>query len=278
MTPRPSPAVPRPSGSATGCARPPTARCRSSTGAARAVYVEVAGWCVGRARRRAPPQVPCALRSGTPDVRASLAGWSRAAYVVRWDAPPRRRPLPIGRIVDVVPRVGAERSLTDGDPVTVEATPRPRWPGSLPPPLRAAGSTRPRPSALLGRGDGLTPLGDDVLCGWLALHRAAGVATPEVDEAVGAARPTGPPCSPRRCSTAPCTARCCPSSPRGCGARHAPTSPPRAARPRPPSARPPAPALHRWAARLALDPAAAEPSPHDAPTTSSSAPARTPTR
>jgi len=37
---------------------------------------------------------------------------------------------------------------------------------------------------LVGRGDGLTPLGDDLLCGWLALHRAAGVTTPEIDAAV----------------------------------------------------------------------------------------------
>ena len=39
---------------------------------------------------------------------------------------------------------------------------------------------------MLGRGDGLTPLGDDVLCGWLALHRAAGVPTPDVDAEVRA--------------------------------------------------------------------------------------------
>jgi hypothetical protein len=47
-------------------------------------------------------------------------------------------------------------------------------------------------AAMLGRGDGLTPLGDDVLCGWLAAHRALGVATPEVDGAVraGLARTT----------------------------------------------------------------------------------------
>ncbi len=37
---------------------------------------------------------------------------------------------------------------------------------------------------LVGRGDGLTPLGDDVLCGWLAAHRAAGVPTDDVDAAV----------------------------------------------------------------------------------------------
>jgi hypothetical protein len=38
--------------------------------------------------------------------------------------------------------------------------------------------------SFVGRGDGLTPLGDDVLVGWLALQRAAGVATPDVDDAV----------------------------------------------------------------------------------------------
>ena len=37
---------------------------------------------------------------------------------------------------------------------------------------------------MVGRGDGLTPYDDDVLCGWLAVHRAAGVATDEVDAAV----------------------------------------------------------------------------------------------
>jgi Protein of unknown function (DUF2877) len=39
---------------------------------------------------------------------------------------------------------------------------------------------------LVGRGGGLTPLGDDVLCGWIATHRAAGVPTPEVDGVVRA--------------------------------------------------------------------------------------------
>jgi hypothetical protein len=42
----------------------------------------------------------------------------------------------------------------------------------------------PEVADLLGRGDGLTPYGDDVLCGWLAVHRAAGLATPEVDAEV----------------------------------------------------------------------------------------------
>ena len=38
-------------------------------------------------------------------------------------------------------------------------------------------------------GDGLTPWGDDVLCGWLAAHRAAGVPTPAVYDAVRRALP-----------------------------------------------------------------------------------------
>ena len=65
-------------------------------------------------------------------------------------------------------------------------SPRPRWPGTsvqLRPDLGPDDVAR-----LVGRGDGLTPLGDDVLCGWLAIHRAAGVETPEVDAAVRAHR------------------------------------------------------------------------------------------
>lgn len=60
------------------------------------------------------------------------------------------------------------------------------------PPAAVAGLVGPLPpdlgpedvARLVGRGDGLTPLGDDVLCGWLAIHRAAGADTPEVDAAV----------------------------------------------------------------------------------------------
>jgi hypothetical protein len=43
--------------------------------------------------------------------------------------------------------------------------------------------------ALVGRGDGLTPLGDDILCGWLVARRAAGTPTPAVDDAVRRALP-----------------------------------------------------------------------------------------
>jgi hypothetical protein len=87
-------------------------------------------------------------------------------------------------------------------PVTVAATPQAVVAGlvsqgvaeaTAPPSLAVVaglvpqGMERVAPSTveqLLGRGDGLTPLGDDVLCGWIATHRAAGVPTPEVDDAV----------------------------------------------------------------------------------------------
>src|SRR5690348_15868589 len=41
-------------------------------------------------------------------------------------------------------------------------------------------------ASLVGRGDGLTPYGDDVVCGWLAETCAAGVPTPDVDADVRA--------------------------------------------------------------------------------------------
>jgi len=49
-----------------------------------------------------------------------------------------------------------------------------------------SGVTADAVDRLIGRGEGLTPLGDDVLCGWLATQRAYAVATPEVDAAVRA--------------------------------------------------------------------------------------------
>ena len=68
-------------------------------------------------------------------------------------------------------------------PAATVATPQAAVAG-LVPPLDRAWVDR-----LVGAGDGLTPFGDDVLCGWLATHRAAGVATPGVDAAVRAGMP-----------------------------------------------------------------------------------------
>jgi hypothetical protein len=124
-----------------------------------AVYVELAGRCVGVVSRRATA-VPCALRAAAdalPEVR-----WARIdTGVLHLDCSTGTEALPVGRVVEVrVPtiRTGA----------TTPASP----PGDV--------------GSMVGRGDGLTPYDDDVLCGWLAAHRAAGVDTPEVDAAVRA--------------------------------------------------------------------------------------------
>jgi hypothetical protein len=115
-----------------------------------AVYVDVAGRCVGVVGTRATA-VPCALRTALrqlPDVvRASVRDG-----VLHLDD----EPVVIGRVVDVtVPRVAAR-----GGAGSIEV------------------------AELLGRGDGLTPYGDDVLCGWLAVNRATGHATDDVDAEV----------------------------------------------------------------------------------------------
>jgi hypothetical protein len=117
-----------------------------------AVYLDLGGSCVGVVGTRATA-VPCALRTALdrlPDVtRASV----RDGVLHLED-----EPLAVGRLVDVaVPRL-----KVTGRPGSIEV------------------------ASLVGRGDGLTPYGDDVLCGWLAVHRAARLATPEVDEAVQA--------------------------------------------------------------------------------------------
>ena len=120
-----------------------------------AVYVEIAGRCVGVVSRRATA-VPCALRAATdalPEVRRARL----ETGVLLLDD----EPLPVGRVVEV--RVPALRTLV--------GTPAPT-PGDI--------------GSMVGRGDGLTPYYDDVLCGWLAAHRAAGVATDEVDAAIRA--------------------------------------------------------------------------------------------
>lgn len=118
-----------------------------------AVYVDVAGRCVGVLGRRATA-VPCGLRT-TLEALDPVRAAHVAGGVLHLDD----RPLRVGRVVDVrVPRL----------PTTERSPARP--PGEV--------------ASMVGRGDGLTPYDDDVLCGWLAVHRAAGVPTPDVDAAV----------------------------------------------------------------------------------------------
>lgn len=121
-----------------------------------AVYVDLGGCCVGVVDPLAAA-VPCALRSARTGVPESRTAEVRSG-VLHLDG----QALVVGRYVDTrAPglRVAADR----------------------PAPLTTGEVRR-----LVGAGDGLTPYGDDVLCGWLAAHRAAGIATPEVDTAVRA--------------------------------------------------------------------------------------------
>lgn len=136
-----------------------------------AMYVEVAGRCVGVVGPRATA-VPCALR-------ARCDGFSpAAAYLREGVLHLDGTALSIGRIVDVrVPRL--PDTACSGTQQAVPPAAVAEHVGSVPADLGADDVAR-----MVGRGDGLTPLGDDVLCGWLAIHRAAGVATPEVDAAV----------------------------------------------------------------------------------------------
>jgi hypothetical protein len=148
-----------------------------------AVYVEVSGRCVGVVGARATA-VPCALRSrsghlGTPE--RGFAG--PAAYLRQGVLHLDGRALQVGRLVDVqvpsLPDTAGSTTMQAFPPASV-AEPV----AGLRPDLGPADVAR-----LVGHGDGLTPLGDDVLCGWLAVHRAARVPTPRVDAAVRAHLP-----------------------------------------------------------------------------------------
>ena len=143
-----------------------------------AVYVAVAGRCVGLLGRDAT-RVPCGLRSRIP----SFAAWEcGSAYLANGMLHVDHIRLTVGRAVAVqVPPLGhGAVPRRTASPATAAATPQAVVVGLV---LRV---TPDSVEQLLGRGPGLTPLGDDVLCGWIATHRAAGVPTPEVDRAVRA--------------------------------------------------------------------------------------------
>ncbi len=149
-----------------------------------AVYVEVGGWCVGVVAPGAA-QVPCGLRTTGVAMGDGLARGAGAAYVSGGTLHLGSCALPISRIVGTyVPRVRREVVLEKATPVTVEATPPATVAGFAVSHLADGRIDAVVAADLLGRGEGLTPLGDDVLAGWLALHRAAGIGTPEVDEVV----------------------------------------------------------------------------------------------
>lgn len=125
-----------------------------------AIYLDLEGRALGVLAASAV-QVPCAVST-----RLSVLPEVRSARVEGGTLHLDDVPLRIGRITD--PRVP---TLARG----------------------RLGGLRAGVARLLGAGDGLTPYGDDVLCGWLAVHRAAGRGTPAADVEIrdGLHRTTG---------------------------------------------------------------------------------------
>jgi hypothetical protein len=116
-----------------------------------ALYLDLDGSCLGVVAAGAV-QVPCALHTRLAELPAGGEPRVEDGVLHLGDVP-----LRIGRVTD--PRV----------PTLVRSR---------------LGELRAEVGELVGAGDGLTPYGDDVLCGWLAVHRASGHATDSVDEAV----------------------------------------------------------------------------------------------
>jgi len=130
-----------------------------------AVYVDLDGWCLGLVSATAT-RVPCALWSTLPD----LDGLDPVAEVRRGVLVVGDRPVRITRLVD--PR--ASRIGRHEDPRSRPGTPMTSGVTSgldLPADGRITPAHLDR---LVGRGPGLTPLGDDVLAGWFTARAALG--------------------------------------------------------------------------------------------------------
>lgn len=139
-----------------------------------AVYVDLDGQALGVVSARAA-QVPCALRSRLshlPQLREAWLHVDARGLLIGGS------PLVVGRICSTAtPRIDLTSRSVDADIANDETSAPPQR-------LRPADV-----ASLVGAGSGLTPYGDDVLCGWLAMHRAAGVTTSDVDAAVTALLP-----------------------------------------------------------------------------------------
>jgi hypothetical protein len=126
-----------------------------------AVYVDLDGWCLGLVSATAT-RVPCALWSTLPD----LGVLDPVVRVHRGELVVGDRPVRVTRLVD--PRV--TRVERHG---IARFEPRISMTSGLD--LPADGRLTPAHlDRLLGRGPGLTPLGDDVLAGWLTTRAALG--------------------------------------------------------------------------------------------------------
>ena len=136
---------------------------------ATAIYVDLDGWCIGVVSTTAT-RVPCALWSTLPD----LGAYADRPVVVRSGA------LLLGDDEVRITRLADPRATTVG--------PHRQARGAMPldlPDLPADGRlTDVHLDRLIGRGPGLTPLGDDVLAGWFATRAALGEPDPVLAGAV----------------------------------------------------------------------------------------------
>ena len=152
------------------------------------VHLEVHGRAVGVAAAGAPG-LPHVLRTNLTTLSEWVSsGAGHTPYVESGSLHWGGRLLVTGRFVDVrAPRLDTAR-IPKASPAAAMGTPRSRGAGLVPAlPRWAAALQVVEPTTvedLVGRGDGLTPLGDDILCGWLAAYRAVDVATPALDDAV----------------------------------------------------------------------------------------------
>lgn len=140
-----------------------------------AIYVDLDGHCLGLVSATAT-RVPCALWSTLADLTvladAARAGRDPHAEVRGGALVVGGRATRIARLVDVTAPTPRRALLSDGASDDETFATHPATSGLA---LPADGVLTPAHlDDLLGRGPGLTPLGDDVLAGWLATRAAAG--------------------------------------------------------------------------------------------------------
>ena len=126
-----------------------------------AVYVDLDGWCLGLVSAAAT-RVPCALWTTIPD----LGVLDPVVRVRDGELVVGDRPVRVTRLVD-------PRALHVGRHEESRSAPAIPMTSGLD--LPTDGVLAPADlDRLLGRGPGLTPLGDDVLAGWLTARAALG--------------------------------------------------------------------------------------------------------
>jgi hypothetical protein len=144
-----------------------------------ALYLELDGWCLGLVSRSATA-VPCALvlpAASLGPVSSTVRAVAGSGRLRLYGANGVRSDVRVGRLVDsTVPRLAAlppayvvRRMRLAAEAAVAEL-------GNDPmhgPELAAEG--------LLGRGSGLTPLGDDVIAGWTAAAYALGRPLPALE-------------------------------------------------------------------------------------------------